>query len=79
MTAATLTDQDYILYNTPLNYTHDEYVVDPSYCPVTYTYAPPTQFTDDSGTSDSITTPDTPGQNDFTFSIYWDTNGSPLG
>ena len=42
ITAPSLDDQEYTITDNQIDYTHPDFIVDPSFCPVEYTYNVPT-------------------------------------
>lgn len=53
-----MTNQTYIITEAQKTYTHPDFVVDPAYCEIEYSYTM-TKFTDDSGEPASAITPTT--------------------
>ena len=67
-----LTDQTYTLTTTGATYTHPEFSVAPSYCPLTYTYSE-TTLTDGNGDIDSAI-----DRTDKTFTFSYDKDDAPV-
>ena len=71
-TTPAFADQSYIITDASKDYTHPDFVVEPLYCPVTYSYVV-TDFTDDSSTPASAIT-----RVDETFTFEYGADLSPV-